>query len=252
LSLDLECSGKGELFSIGLASDTRQCVLMIGEPQPDAPEWMVWCQNEKQLLLRLVHWVRDWDPDVILGWNVVNFDFRLLLKRAKLRGVRLDLGRDGSGVYWRDAPGEVNQGFVSIAGRVVVDGIDALKTATYQFESFSLESVSRELLNKGKDTQDVHNRLETIEQDFRHNKVKLAKYNLQDCILVLEIFAHTRLMDFLVLRSRLTGLELDRVGGSVAAFTNVYLPKLHRAGYISPNRPGDGGLASPGGYVMNS
>jgi DNA polymerase-2 len=42
------------------------------------------------------------------------------------------------------------------------------------------------------------------------------------------------------------------VGGSVAAFINLYLPKLHRAGYIAPNRPEDGGLASPGGYVMSS
>lgn len=33
---------------------------------------------------------------------------------------------------------------------------------------------------------------------------------------------------------------------------NLYLPKLHRAGYVSPNRPKDGGLASPGGYVMDS
>ena len=45
---------------------------------------------------------------------------------------------------------------------------------------------------------------------------------------------------------------MDRVGGSVAAFTNLYLPHLHRGGYIAPNLPKDGGLASPGGYVMDS
>lgn len=252
LSLDIECSMQGELYSIGLASGSRHQVLMIGAPEPDTPQWITWCQNEKQLLQQLNQSVAEFDPDVILGWNVVNFDFRLLLKRAERYGLKLRLGRDGSPVFWRDAPGEVNQGFISMAGRVVVDGIDALKTATYQFESFSLEFVAQALLGKGKDTEDVDNRVDTITHDFRHNKVKLAKYNLQDCVLVLEIFEQTRLMDFLVLRSRLTGLELDRVGGSVAAFTNVYLPKLHRAGYVSPNRPRDGGLASPGGYVMNS
>ena len=45
---------------------------------------------------------------------------------------------------------------------------------------------------------------------------------------------------------------MDRVGGSVAAFTNLYLPHLHRSGYVAPNLPADGGLASPGGYVMQS
>ncbi len=251
LSVDIECSEHGELYSIGLAGAEYQCVLMIGRPQP-GPEWIEWVTDEKALLQAFVRCVTEQDPDLFIGWNVINFDFRLLLKRAKLCGVRLSLGRDGSEAYWRDSRSDMNQGFVSMPGRLVIDGIDGLKTATYQFESFSLESVAQELLGKGKETEDVANRMAIINHDFRHNKVKLANYNLQDCLLVIEIFEHTRLLDFLSLRSQLTGLEMDRSGGSVAAFLNLYLPRLHRAGYISPNRPTDGGLASPGGYVMNS
>lgn len=251
LSIDIECSEQGELFSIGLASDTDKCVLMIGESEP-SEEWLVWVDNEKTLLQQFVIQVNRFDPDIIIGWNVVNFDFRLLIQRAALHRVELALGRDSQTITWRDARNEVNQGFVSMSGRVVVDGIDALKTATYHFDSFSLENVAQTLLGKGKKTENVDDRLAQIEYDFKHNKVKLARYNLQDCQLVLAIFAHTKVLDFLTLRSQLTGLELDRMGGSVAAFINLYLPKLHRAGYISPNRPKDGGLASPGGYVMSS
>jgi DNA polymerase-2 len=251
LSIDIECSEQGELFSIGLASDTYKCVLMIGKAQV-ADDWIHWLENEKTLLQRFVVQVSQIDPDIIIGWNVVNFDFRLLIKRAALHKVKLTLGRDNHPILWRDARNEVNQGFVSMPGRVVVDGIDALKTATYQFDSFSLENVAQTLLGKGKKTKDVDDRLAQIEHDFKYNKVKLAEYNLQDCQLVLDIFEHTKVMDYLTLRSQLTGLELDRIGGSVAAFINLYLPKLHRAGYIAPNRPQDGGLASPGGYVMSS
>lgn len=251
LSIDLECSAKGELFSIGLANDNYKCVLMIGQSQ-QAPEWIHWVENEKALLQQFVLLVSQIDPDVIIGWNVVNFDFRLLIKRAALHRVKLLLGRNSQPLFWRDARNEVNQGFASMPGRIIVDGIDALKTATYQFDSFSLENVAQTLLKKGKKTKDVDDRLAEIEQNFQHNKVKLAEYNLQDCQLVLDIFEHTKVLDFLTLRSQLTGLELDRMGGSVAAFVNLYLPKLHRAGYIAPNRPKDGGLASPGGYVMSS
>ena len=53
-------------------------------------------------------------------------------------------------------------------------------------------------------------------------------------------------------RARLTGLALDRRGGSVAAFTNLYLPLLHRSGYISPNIGDIEAQHSPGGFVMNS
>jgi DNA polymerase-2 len=251
LSIDIECSENGELFSIGLASNTYKCVLMIGEAQA-AHTWIHWLGNEKILLQQFVKQVSTIDPDIIIGWNVVNFDFRLLIKRAALHKVELLLGRNNQPILWRDARNEVNQGFVSMPGRVVVDGIDALRTATYQFDSFSLENVAQTLLGQGKKTEDVDDRLAQIVHDFTHNKVKLAEYNLQDCQLVLAIFEHTKVLDFLTLRSQLTGLELDRMGGSVAAFINLYLPKLHRSGYIAPNRPKNGGLASPGGYVMSS
>jgi DNA polymerase-2 len=252
LSLDIECSEHGELYSIGLAAQDYKCVLMIGDQVAESPDWITWVANEEGLLQGLIAAVKDYDPDIFVGWSVVNFDFRLLIKRAQIHNVSLILGREEEAVTWRDARGEVNQGFVNMPGRIVVDGIDALKTATYHFDSFSLESVSQQLLGKGKLTEDVDDRMAAINHDFKYNKIKLAEYNLQDCVLVLEIFEHTKLLDFLTLRSQLTGLELDRAGGSVAAFVNLYLPKLHRAGYVSPNRPGDGGLASPGGYVMNS
>lgn len=257
LSLDIECSESGELYSIGLAAKDYKCVLMIaaldnperGRPKPD---WVRWVENERELLQVFVRVVNKVNPDIFIGWNVINFDFRLLIERAEKQRVALKIGREGALATWRDARGEVNQGFVTMPGRLVIDGIDALRTATYHFESFSLEYVAQALLGVGKKTEDVDNRLEAITHDFEHNKVKLAEYNLQDCLLVLEIFEHTSLLQFLTLRSQITGLELDRVGGSVAAFINLYLPKLHRAGYISPNRPDDGGLASPGGYVMES
>jgi DNA polymerase-2 len=62
---------------------------------------------------------------------------------------------------------------------------------------------------------------------------------------VWEIFDFCHLIPFAIERASLTGLELDRVGGSVAAFTNLYLPRLHRGGYVAPNLPADGGLQAP-------
>lgn len=251
LSLDIECSEYGELYAIGLVGQDFKQVIMIGAPQ-SGPDWITWVSNEKALLHTLIQSVWQYDPDIFIGWNVVNFDFRLLIKRAKLNRVPLTLGRDNQPIIWRNARNEVNQGYITIAGRTIVDGIDALKTATYHFDSFSLEFVSQALLGKGKKVEDVDNRMESIKHDFIHNKIKLAEYNLQDCQLVLDIFDKTKILQFLTLRSQLTGLALDRTGGSVAAFLNLYLPKLHRAGYVAPNRPEEGGLQSPGGYVMRS
>jgi DNA polymerase-2 len=250
VSLDIECSEKGVLYSIGLDSPMDSRVIMIGAPQP-ADTHIQWVSNEKELLLALVDWFSQFDPDVIVGWNVIDFDFRLLHKRAERNQVKLMLGRGKQSSFFRTS-NTTQQAFISIPGRVVMDGIDTLKTATYHFRSWSLEAVSQELLGEGKQIHNVHDRMDEINQMYRHDKPSLAKYNLQDCVLVNKIFAHTHLLEFAIERSKLTGVELDRVGGSVAAFTNLYLPQIHRAGYVAPNLHPENWLASPGGYVMDS
>ena len=59
------------------------------------------------------------------------------------------------------------------------------------------------------------------------------------------------MLDFAVARSAITGLNMDRMGGSVASFDNLYLPRLHRAGYVAPNASREH-TASPGGFVLDS
>lgn len=250
VSLDIECSEKGILYSIGLDSPMDSRVIMVG-PEQEADTPIQWVKDEAALLEAMIDWFKRYDPDVIIGWNVIDFDFRLLHKRAEWNKIKLNIGRDSQPSFFRSSA-QSQQGFITIPGRVVLDGIDMLKTATYHFRSWSLESVSQELLGEGKDIHNVHDRMDEINRMFRFDKPSLAKYNLQDCVLVNRIFEHTHLIEFAIERSRLTGVELDKVGGSVAAFTNLYLPQIHRAGYIAPNLQPENWIASPGGYVMDS
>ncbi|MCL9774450.1 DNA polymerase II [Vibrio methylphosphonaticus] len=250
LSIDIECSEKGQLYSIGFDADNDSRVIMVGQPQP-ADTAIQWVNDEKSLLVALNQWFKNFNPDVIIGWSVIDFDFKLLQKRAEFHRVALTLGRNEQRVYFRTLPSS-GQSFINIPGRVVLDGIDTLKTATYHFRSWSLEAVSQELLGEGKAIHNVHDRMAEINTMYQKDKPALAKYNLQDCVLVNRIFNTTHLLDFAIERTRLTGVELDRVGGSVAAFTNLYLPRLHRAQYAAPNLHPENWIASPGGYVMDS
>lgn len=246
LSVDLECNRQGVLFSIGFYEPKFKHVVMIGEGE-DTRE-ITWVKDELSLLKAFCDIVANRDPDIFIGWNVIEFDFKLLARRADALNVKLNLGRDGTYLTAKDS----KIGAVSIPGRIVVDGIDTLKNASYHFSSFSLAAVSNELLGERK-LIESDNRLEQIEQQFLHDKKALAKYNLKDCELVWKIFEQEKLLPFLIARTQMTGLDLDRLGGSVAAFVNLYLPRLHRAGYIAPNL-GDAPVdfSSPGGYVMES
>ena len=79
-----------------------------------------------------------------------------------------------------------------------------------------------------------------------------ARYNLKDCELVTRIFAKTELLTFLLERATVTGLPVDRSGGSVAAFSHLYMPLMHRQGFVAPNQGERPPEASPGGFVMDS
>ncbi|WP_413111630.1 DNA polymerase II [Thaumasiovibrio sp. DFM-14] len=250
VSLDIECSEKGILYSVGLHSEISQRVIMVGSPEKDAPSWVQWVKDERGLLQALERWFTEFDPDVVIGWNVIDFDMQLLAKRAAVNKMSLKIGRGGEALFVRQSAQQ--QAYVTLPGRVVLDGIDSLKIATYSFRSWSLESVSNELLGAGKAIDNPYDRMDEINRLFRHDKIGLATYNLQDCKLVSDIFSLTHLLEFLVQRTCLTGVELERFGGSVAAFTNLYLPKLHRAGYVAPNLSSETWIASPGGFVMDS
>ncbi|MDH3629692.1 MAG: DNA polymerase II [Gammaproteobacteria bacterium] len=257
MSLDIESDYETDLlFSIAFVTASTNRVLMIGDGvDSDLIEYVA---DEASLLSRWIEWVERIDPDILIGWNVINFDLRLLQKKSQALGVPLSIGRGASQPVWRQSQADRNHHFVLIPGRVVLDGIDTLRSATYNFASFALESVARELLGRGKLIHDkTHSdpfyKAKEIRRQFEQEKETLAAYNLEDCQLVWDIFEKTELVRFSIERARLTGLEIDRTGGSVAAFDNLYLPRLHRKGYIAPNI-GDyqGELSAPGGYVMDS
>ncbi|MBE9397424.1 DNA polymerase II [Pontibacterium sp. N1Y112] len=250
LSIDLETTMRADkILSIGLYSDRVQLVLMTGKGE-DQPG-LEFVPDERRLLRRFVEVVRAEDPDIFIGWNVVGFDFRVLYQRAEALQMPLLLGRDKQPLQLHQS----GQGkwYARLSGRIVLDGIDTMKGATFQFESFSLEYVSRHFLDRGKLIDHVEQRGDEIQRLYHEDKPALARYNLEDCRLVWDIFEKAQLLHYLVERARLTGLPLDKVGGSAAAFDNQYLPLMHREGYVAPEyASGQSGLDAPGGYVMDS
>ncbi|MBG6219658.1 DNA polymerase elongation subunit (family B) [Janthinobacterium sp. CG_23.4] len=211
-----------------------------------------YCDSRAQILERLNTWMEEHDPDAIIGWNLVQFDLRVLRQHAERYRVPLRLGRGGAVMEWREHGDKQEHYFAAAAGRLIIDGIEALKSATWNFSSFSLENVAQTLLGEGKSIDNPYQRMAEIDRRFREDKPALARYNLKDCELVTRIFAKTELLTFLLERASVTGLAADRSGGSVAAFEHLYLPLMHRQGYVAPNLGDVTGENSPGGFVMDS
>lgn len=237
LSLDIEIGTKQKiLYSIAanITTDNKELnkVFLLSKDHKNLPDYVENFSDEKNLLSSFVSWFKDIDPDLIIGWHVVGFDLMFLEAKANELGINFNIGRDNSSIVLRSR--KAGNYYANIPGRIVIDGPTALRNSFYTFEDYRLETVAKELLGKGK-LISTDDKITEIDKLFEKNKPKLCEYNLNDAILVTEIFRKTGLIDLLVKRSQISGMLMDQLGMMAAAFDHFYLPKIHRAELVAPN-----------------
>ncbi len=255
VAIDIETDGlDGALYSIAVATPDEGVVFMAAAPGPSPCDpSIVWCDHEAGALRAFFGWLQAFDPDLILGWNVAGFDLEVIERKCRKHGLPFAIARALEPATVLQPQEGRGMAIARVPGRVVLDGIELLRAGFWAFESFELEVVARELLGRGKAIETPSQRVDEINRMFREDPSALAAYNLEDCRLVLDIFAKANLLEFARERAEVTGLSMDRYGGSVAAFDHLYLPRLHRAGRVAPDvGSAEGGLTSPGGYVLDS
>lgn len=71
---------------------------------------------------------------------------------------------------------------------------------------------------EGKTITADKDKVEEIERLFSDDKAALAEYNLNDAVLVTNIFKKAGLIELSIRRSQLSGLLMDELGMMTAAF----------------------------------
>jgi DNA polymerase-2 len=251
LSLDIETDMEARrLHSIGLYGCGAAEVLLRTPEGYSVPRGAVPFGGERELLGAFCHRVRELDPDVLTGWNVVDFDLAVLDRIARRLRLRLDLGRGGGSLRLRPSRSPRVSTEATVPGRVVLDGLDLLRGSFVKLERYSLDHVARQILGEGKLLHGSNRGFE-IQRAFREDRQTFVDYNLADARLVIEILERLELVDLAVERSRLTGLPINRVAGAIAAFDFLYLSELHRRGLVAPSvrsdRTSSGNL---GGHIL--
>ncbi|MEE8142191.1 MAG: 3'-5' exonuclease, partial [Planctomycetota bacterium] len=130
LSFDIETDPTAtRLLSIALFGCGASEVLLLTPEGYEAPNAAQPFATERDLLVTFCQRVREIDPDVLTGWNVIDFDMAVLERLAKKLGVPLLLGRGPGLVRRRTAARGRGNTQLSIPGRVVLDGIQLLRGA---------------------------------------------------------------------------------------------------------------------------
>ncbi|MBI4979038.1 MAG: DNA polymerase II [Spirochaetes bacterium] len=250
LSLDIETNAAtNEIYSIA-CTGTTDAVFIIGDAAIDGATA---CKDEADVLRRFYAHVAADDPDAIIGWNVKDFDLRIIHDRSQALGIPFSLGRDYRTARMAPDTRKNDRWDFIIPGRIVLDVPEMLRATFHTYDEYSLNFVAHAVLGREKlITGEGDDKIAEINRMFAEDKASLAKYNLEDARLTKEILDTAAILPDLIERTKRSGHMLDRLGGSIAAFDNLYLPLLHRAGFVAIDKADvrTDGKGLPGGYVL--
>ncbi|KAK2864970.1 DNA-directed DNA polymerase delta [Arthroderma sp. PD_2] len=228
LSFDIECAGRKGIFPephIDPVIQIANIVTRYGESKPFVRNVFVMdtCSSivntqvlefdrEEKMLMAWRDFVEKVDPDVIIGYNIANFDFPYLLDRARhlnctafpywtrLKGVQSHATKAS---FASKQMGKRDSKATNTNGRIQLDLLQLVQR-DHQLRSYTLNSVSAEFL--GEQKEDVHHTMITeLYNGTADSRRRLAVYCLKDAYLP------QRLMDKLMCLVNYT--EMARVTG---------------------------------------
>jgi len=197
------------------------------------------CGSEEAMLRRFFEIVREYDPDILVGYNSNSFDVPYIVERIKAlnkKGARIDplMGRDGKPVYYKKFG---NTTRVSVMGRIAVDVLPLLRRE-FSLKQYTLKNAARELL--GLEKLDIP--FLEMEAYWKDNGEKLSKfieYARRDAELALGFLLKLRLIDKYIALARASGTLLQDIldGGQTQMVENIMLREYMKHDRVLPARP---------------
>lgn len=244
LALDIECvSLKG-----GEMPDSRKDpIIMISfvfnEPYKGKKEMIIsthggegvqFFEDEKEMLKGLIDVIMDYDPDIITGYNVNNFDFPYILDRMKENEIYANFGRCKKLVMKNQI---MNRFKINITGRIIVDSFEIIKK-DFSLKRYDLNTVSGELLNEEKEPV-KHSQIEKLWKGNREEFGLLVRYSKKDSQLALNLLLKLNLLDKYIALAKVSGTLLQDIldSGETARIENLILREFNKEGFVLPCKP---------------
>ncbi|KAL2753885.1 hypothetical protein ACRALDRAFT_2108303 [Sodiomyces alcalophilus JCM 7366] len=232
LSFDIECAGRKGIFPEATHDPVIQIANLVtryGEDKPFVRN--VFClnttssivatqvlefQKEEDMLSEWQKFVQTVDPDLIIGYNIANFDFPYLLERAhhlQVPGFN----------YWSRLPsvpsrcretkfsskqmGNRDSKTTNTNGRLQLDLLQLVQR-DYHLRSYTLNSVCSQFL--GEQKEDVHHSMITeLFNGTAESRRRLALYCLKDAYLPQRLMDKLSCLENYTEMARVTGVPFN-------------------------------------------
>lgn len=188
-------------------------------------------RNDQETINNFVNYVKELDPDIIVGYNSDGFDWPYLVERSKYVGTKLDVTRRIGAT-----PTTSTYGHISVPGRLNVD-LYYFAEEIPEVKVKTLENVADYLGVMKKNERVLINHLE-IPKYWNDPKLRplLIKYNQDDVKSTYGLAE--KFLPFAMQLSNITGLPLDQVGAASVGFRLEWylMREAYKYNELVPNR----------------
>ncbi|KAK0189527.1 ribonuclease H-like domain-containing protein [Armillaria mellea] len=195
----------------GTKDSFLRVIFTVGSCDPIKGAYVQSYASEKEMLTAWQQFIHDVDPDVMTGWNILNFDLEYLITRSRQLDFNLSLGRLKNGLPTSSEPQEWYSlkykqwmgRMVSIPGIVVLDMFRhfACNHDKFKLSSYGLGNVAAKLLGdmpgmlKGDVAYSDIPKLQAGPDANSSTRQQLAAYCLQDSYIPLVLEHKYRILE---------------------------------------------------------
>lgn len=224
-------------LNIGTQDNKPFSFVFVAKPgqRQDFPGYAIeYCNDERGLLLNFLALIREYNPDIIMGYNTSQFDFPYLAERLNINGISDAMGRDNSSAQVRSF-GSKHE--VRIVGRAVADLLELIKT-NYSLINYKLSTVASTLLKHEKlDVKPSEMRALWL-SDKSEDLQRFIEYSRRDSDLVLEMATSLKILDKYIAISKEAGCFLHDTlnSGQQVRIESMLLHEFVKEGRMFPLR----------------
>ncbi|MFZ3076827.1 MAG: DNA polymerase domain-containing protein [Candidatus Aenigmatarchaeota archaeon] len=251
LSLDIECVADSDdripeaekdgivIISLCFFPDfkNKRTLVLSAKPLKTGTDVLA-CPDEKEMLKKFVEIVNEYNPDVVLGYNINNFDLPFIVKRLEVLNIPRDFGRTEKNVFCRKlALGHA----CSMVGRVVVDPYEIIKKDPWvKFKRYDLGTIATAMLGEGKMEMGGIREMRSLWNGNQEQIKKFIDYSRVDAELAMRLVIEKGLLDKFFELAKISGLLLqDALGGQSQRHECKLLHEFRKRNIVMPCRPDD-------------
>jgi DNA polymerase I len=235
-------------FAFYPAYKGKNTVVLVAKSSKKTWNDVSFFRNEKEMLGEMTKVFDEFDPDIVVGYNLNNFDIPFINERLRANNLPRAIGRCMTKPIVTQKIGE-NKFRNSIVGRVIVDPYWMIKEMmkggglTKYFaglKRFGLGDVSQFFLGEGK-VDVAHSEIGKFWNGSEEEIKKLTDYSRKDSELVLKLLLEKGFLDKYIGVSTVSGVLLQDAldSGITTQVENLLLREFNKDNYVLPCKPTD-------------